>query len=144
MVFKLYVSNLAYSTTEGALQQLFSQSGTVTSVSLVKDRASGQSKGFAFVTMATAAGAHKAIEKFHNFSLVGRRLTVNIAEQPKTMAPVGYQSRLGAFSATGRSPRVTTLTRSKPGDGYKSKLSAFGNNSVGQTQPRRRGHDQRH
>ncbi len=139
MEVKLYVGNLAYSTTESTLQQMFSQSGTVTSVSLVKDRGSGQSKGFAFVTMATAAGAQKAVAKFRDFSLAGRRLTVNIAEQPK--APAAYQSRLGAFSVTSRSPKVNTLTPGKSGDGYKSKLSAFGN---GPTPPRRRGSNQRH
>ena len=143
MDVKLYVGNLDYSTTESALQQLFSQSGTVTSVSLVKDRGSGRSKGFAFVTMATAAGAQKAIAKFHDFSLAGRRLTVNIAEQPKAPA-AGYQSRLSAFSATGRSPTVNTLKPGRPGDGYQSKLGAFGNGSRAPTPPRRRGSNQRH
>jgi RNA recognition motif-containing protein len=142
MGVKLYVGNLAYATSEKALQQLFAQSGTVTAVSVIKDRASGQSKGFAFVTMATTAGAQKAIVRLQDFSLAGRRLTVSIAEQPK--APEGYQSKLGAFSATGRSPRVNTPTGKKPGDGYQSKLGAFGNNHVGPTQPRRRGRDQRH
>jgi RNA recognition motif-containing protein len=143
MEVKLYVGNLAYSTTENAIQQLFSQSGTVTSVSLVKDRGSGQSKGFAFVTMATAAGAQKAIAKLHDFSLAGRRLTVNIAEQSKAPQS-GYQSKLGAFSATGRSPTVNTLKPGKLGDGYQSKLGAFGNGSRPPTPPRRRGSNQRH
>lgn len=133
MEFKLYVGNLAYSTTETALQRLFSQSGTVLSVNLIKDGQSGQPKGFAFVTMATAAGAQKAIGKLHNGPLAGRRLTVNMAEQPK--AVTGYQSRLGAFSATGRSPKVNTLTPGKPGSGYQSKLGAFGSSGGGPTLP---------
>jgi RNA recognition motif-containing protein len=134
---KLYVGNLAVATTENALRQLFSQTGTVASVNLVKDRTSGQSKGFAFVTMTSAAGAQKAIAKLHGSSLAGRALTVNLAEQPT--APAGYQSKLGAFNATGRSPKVSTLTPGKPGDGYQSKLGAFGPGSRGPSVPRRRG-----
>jgi cold-inducible RNA-binding protein len=144
MEVRLYVGNLDKATTEGALRQLFAQWGPVTSVNLIKDHASGLARGFAFVTMGTAAGAQKAMAKSHDISLVGRRLTVNIAEQPRAKAPEGYQSKLSAFSATGRSPKVNTLTRSNPGDGYKSKLSAYGSNSVGPTKPRRRGRDQRH
>jgi cold-inducible RNA-binding protein len=142
MDIKLYVGNLSDSTTENALRQLFSQAGKVTTVSLVKDRSNGQSRGFAFVTMTSGDGAQRAIATFHDFPLAGRRLTVNMAEQPK--AVTGYQSRLGAFSATGRSPKVNTLTPGKPGNGYQSKLGAFGSGSGGPTLPRRRGGNQRH
>jgi RNA recognition motif-containing protein len=141
MEFKLYVGHLAAATTENALQQLFSQAGAVSSVSLVKDRSSGQSKGFAFVTMATSAGAQKAISKFHNYELAGRRLAVNMAEQPKA-AVAGYQSKLGAFSVTDRSPKVNAPPSGKTG-GYQSKLGAFGSNNA-PTPPRRRGGSQRH
>ena len=142
MEVKLYVGHLAAATTENALRQLFSQAGPVSAVSLIKDRSSGQSKGFAFVTMANAAGAQKAIAKFHNYELAGRRLAVNMAEQPK--APVaGYQSKLGAFSVTDRSPKVNQPPSRKSGGGYQSKLGAFGSNSA-PTPPRRRGGSQRH
>lgn len=144
MEVKLYVGNLAESTTEKALRQLFSQSGQVTSVNLIKDRNSGQSRGFAFVTMATGPGAQKAIAKFHDYPLAGRPLSVNMAEQSKAPAPAGYQSRLGAFSVTARSPGVNTLSPGKPGDGYQSKLGAFGKGGSGPTLPRRRGGNQRH
>lgn len=70
---------------------------------------------------------------------IAGRLTVNIAEQTKAAA--AYQSRLSAFSVTGRSPTVNALRPGKSGDGYQSKLSAFGN---GPTPPRRRGSNQRH
>jgi RNA recognition motif-containing protein len=141
MEYKLYVGHLAAATTENALQQLFSQAGAVSSVSLVTDRSSGQSKGFAFVTMATSAGAQKAISKFHNYELAGRRLAVNMAEQPKA-AVAGYQSKLGAFSVTDRSPKVNAPPSGKTG-GYQSKLGAFGSNNA-PTPPRRRGGSQRH
>ena len=52
MESKLYVGNLSYSTTEEDLKTLFAQAGTVSSVALIKDRDSGQSKGFAFIEMA--------------------------------------------------------------------------------------------
>ena len=150
MEVKLYVGNLAESTTEAALRQLFSQSGEVTAVSLIKDPGSGQSKGFAFVTMATAAGAQKAIEKLRDFTLAGRRLKVNMAEKPKAnpRPPAkpgdGYQSKLGAFSVTDRSPKASPRASGKSGDGFQSKLGAFGNSTNGPTQPRRRGGNQRH
>jgi len=151
MEFKLYVGHLAAAVNESALQQLFSQAGAVGSVSLPKDHSTGQSKGFAFVTMATAAGAQKAISKFHNYELAGQRMAVSMAEQPKPAhsktAPrkgpeAGYQSKLGAFSVTDRSPKATPPPTRKSG-GYQSKLGAFGGNSA-PTPPRRRGGSQRH
>jgi len=59
MESKLYVGNLSYSTTEDDLRTLFTQAGTVASVALIKDRDSGQSKGFAFVEMSTQVEAEK-------------------------------------------------------------------------------------
>ena len=79
MESKLYVGNLAYSTTEEELSTLFSQAGTVQSVALIKDRETGRSKGFAFVEMASPADAEKAISMFHGKVIGGRPLTVNIA-----------------------------------------------------------------
>jgi RNA recognition motif-containing protein len=79
MEVKLYVGNLAYSTTEDEIRTLFSQAGTVASVALIKDRDTGQSKGFAFVEMSTQAEAQNAISKFNGQSLNARDLTVNMA-----------------------------------------------------------------
>lgn len=79
MNLKLYVGNLAFSTEEGAIENLFAEAGPVQSVSLVRDRATGQSRGFAFVEMETEEGARAAIDKFHEKELDGRRLTVNEA-----------------------------------------------------------------
>lgn len=79
MESKLYVGNLSYSTTEDDLRTLFFQAGTVSSVALIKDRDSGQSKGFAFVEMSTQSEAQKAITMFNGFSVGNRELKVSLA-----------------------------------------------------------------
>jgi RNA recognition motif-containing protein len=76
---KLYVGNLSYETTEEDLRSLFTQAGTVNEVALIKDRDTGNSKGFAFVTMNNQNDADKAIHQFNGRSLSSRQLTVNIA-----------------------------------------------------------------
>jgi RNA recognition motif-containing protein len=79
MEAKLYVGNLSYETTEQALRELFMQAGNVTSVALIKDRDTGQSKGFAFVEMSSQSEVQKAISMFNGYSLNERQLTVNVA-----------------------------------------------------------------
>ncbi|MFZ1042910.1 MAG: RNA-binding protein [Anaerolineales bacterium] len=79
MESKLYVGNLSYSTTEDDLRTLFTQAGTVSSVALIKDRDSGQSKGFAFVEMSTQVEAEKAISTFNGFRMGDRELKVSLA-----------------------------------------------------------------
>lgn len=76
---KLYVGNLSYSTTEDDLQTLFAQAGAVTSVTVIKDRDTGRSKGFGFVEMETQADAQKAISMFNGQPFQDRTLTVNQA-----------------------------------------------------------------
>ena len=76
---KLYVGNLAFQTTSQDLQQLFAQAGTVESASVIEDRDTGRSKGFAFVEMSTEDEAAAAIEQFHGREVAGRTLTVNEA-----------------------------------------------------------------
>jgi RNA recognition motif-containing protein len=141
MEIKLYVGNLPFSTTEAALRQMFSLAGNVTSVDLIQDQGSGQSKGFAFVTLSTQAEAQKAITQFNASLLAGRTLKVTIAKV-KT-AQSGYQSQLGAFALADH-----RLTKVKPPQlpaapgGYQSRLSAFGAGSL-PLEPRRRGRSQR-
>jgi RNA recognition motif-containing protein len=79
MESKLYVGNLSYSTTEEDLRTLFTQAGTVSSVALIKDRDSGQSKGFAFVEMSTQVEAEKGISMFNGFQMGERELKVSLA-----------------------------------------------------------------
>jgi cold-inducible RNA-binding protein len=82
MVKKLYVGNLAFQTTSQDLQELFAQAGTVESASVIEDRDTGQSKGFAFVEMSTEEEAAAAIEQFNGKEVAGRALKVNEA-RPK-------------------------------------------------------------
>jgi len=72
MESKLYVGNLSYSTTEDDLRALFAEAGTVASVALIKDRDTGQSKGFGFVEMSSQVEAEKA-RHIINGRLVGER-----------------------------------------------------------------------
>jgi RNA recognition motif-containing protein len=80
MEIRIYVGNLAKSTTQDEITALFAQEGEVTSVDLIKDRDSGQSKGFAFVTMTSQENADKAISKYNGYSLAGNEIKVNVAK----------------------------------------------------------------
>jgi cold-inducible RNA-binding protein len=92
---KLYVGNLSYSVTEDELRELFAQAGAVTSVAVIKDRDTGQSKGFAFVEFGSQADAQKAISRFNGQKLGERTLTVNLAR------PKEERSRSGGYSGGG-------------------------------------------
>jgi RNA recognition motif-containing protein len=77
---KLYVGNLPYETTESDLQTLFEPAGQVSTINIVRDRATGQPRGFAFVEMSNTEGAQRAITELDQHELGGRRLTVNEAK----------------------------------------------------------------
>ncbi|HSK08947.1 MAG TPA: RNA-binding protein [Vicinamibacterales bacterium] len=79
---KLYVGNLPYDVGEADLEQLFSQAGTVETVNVMRDMATGRARGFAFVEMGSDDEAQKAISQFNAYSMGGRNLTVNEA-RPK-------------------------------------------------------------
>ena len=79
---KLYVGNLPYSIGEAELQELFSKAGSVETVRVMRDMATGRARGFAFVEMATDEEAAKAVTEFNEYDLGGRALAVNEA-RPK-------------------------------------------------------------
>ncbi len=82
MTKKLYVGNLSYQTTESTLSDLFAGVGEVSSVSLITDRMTGGSKGFAFVEMTDDTMAQEAINKLNEQEVDGR--TIKVAEaRPK-------------------------------------------------------------
>jgi RNA recognition motif-containing protein len=108
MSLKLYVGNLSFRTEEPAIESLFSEAGPVQSVNLVRDRATGQSRGFAFVEMETEEGARAAIERFHEKELDGRRLTVNEARPQEPRGNFGGPRRNsggGGFGGGGNGRR---------------------------------------
>jgi RNA recognition motif-containing protein len=80
---KLYVGNIPYETAEADLHELFTRAGTVDTVKVMRDMATGRARGFAFVEMSTDEEAQRAITELNNFEVGGRGLTVNEA-RPKT------------------------------------------------------------
>ena len=80
MDIRIYVGNLAKSTTQEEINTLFAQAGAVSAVELIKDRGTGLSKGFAFVSMPTQSEADKAISMFNDYALAENKLKVNIAK----------------------------------------------------------------
>jgi len=82
----IYIGNLAYGVSEDELRQMFSQFGEVASVNLIKDKFSGQSKGFAFVEMPNNAEADAAIKGLNEKPIKGRAVKVNQA-RPRAERP---------------------------------------------------------
>lgn len=80
MEVKLYVGNMTYNTSSEQLKELFAEAGTVVAVDVIKDRDTGTSKGFAFITMESQADATKAISMFNGKDIDGRPLKVNTAK----------------------------------------------------------------
>jgi len=97
----IYVGNLAFSTGEQDLEQVFAQFGQVERVQLMRDRDTGQPRGFAFVEMANEQEAQNAIEKLNGTDLHGRTLTVNEA-RPRAERPAGDRRPGGGGGGRGR------------------------------------------
>lgn len=86
MATKLYVGKLSYATTEDELKALFAEHGNVTDVQVIKDRESGQSKGFGFVEMDNDEEAQAAIKTLDGKEVGGRTIVVNVA-RPREERP---------------------------------------------------------
>jgi cold-inducible RNA-binding protein len=99
---KLYIGNLSFNTTENELQELFSQAGTVQEVTLMQDKFTGKSRGFAFVTMGSEEDAQNAISKLNGQTVEGRALTVNEARPREPRAPGGGGRGYGGGGYGGR------------------------------------------
>jgi RNA recognition motif-containing protein len=80
MEARLYIGNLSKSTTQEELNVLFSQAGQVTAAEVVKDRKSGESRGFAFITMSAQSEADQAVSMFNMYSLSEHTLKVGAAK----------------------------------------------------------------
>jgi RNA recognition motif-containing protein len=101
---KLYVGNLPYEIGETELHDLFGQTGSVESVSVMRDQATGRARGFAFVEMSTDEEAQKAITTLDGTQVGGRNLTVNEA-RPKAARSGGGGGFGGGQSHRRREPR---------------------------------------
>jgi cold-inducible RNA-binding protein len=88
MARKLYVGNLPYEAAEQDLQELFASAGSVESVNVIRDMATGRARGFAFVEMVSDEDAQNAISTLNNHQYGGRNLTVNEA-RPKVQSSGG-------------------------------------------------------
>jgi cold-inducible RNA-binding protein len=85
----IYVGNIAFDASEDEVRSLFASYGEVTNVNLLKDKFTGQPRGFGFVDMALDAEAQKAIHELNGRELRGRKLTVNQARPREERAPGG-------------------------------------------------------
>lgn len=91
---KLYVGGLPYSVTEGQLEEIFSQHGSVQSARVISDKFTGRSRGFGFVEMGSDEEAQKAIQALNGTELEGRTLVVNEARpQERSFAGGGGGGR---------------------------------------------------
>ena len=77
----IYVGNIAFSSTEDELRELFARHGAVRSVKLINDRVTGKPRGFGFVEMEDDAGANAAIEALNGAEVGGRQLRVSSARE---------------------------------------------------------------
>jgi|SRR5579883_2215243 RNA recognition motif-containing protein len=90
---RLYVGGIPYQTTEQDLIDLFEQIGSVTTATVIVDRATGRSKGFGFVEMGDSGEARDAIARLNGSTLGNRTITVNEAQERPASGRGGYQSR---------------------------------------------------
>jgi cold-inducible RNA-binding protein len=98
---RIYVGNLSYQSDEDEVRETFSAHGQVDSVTIIKDKASGQSKGFGFVEMGNSTEAQAAIEALNGTELHGRRLNVNEARPMTDRRDSGGGGGRGGFGGGG-------------------------------------------
>ena len=112
---KLYVGNLSFQTTEGALEELFAQYGTVTEAMLVMDKMTQRPRGFGFVTMGSAEEAQKAIDALNGKNVDGRNLIVNEArpreERPKARSTLAAVEVASAATSTAKAALIASADK---------------------------------
>jgi RNA recognition motif-containing protein len=101
-MINIYVGNLAFSTTDAELQQLFSQHGAVSRASIVMDRETGRSRGFGFVEMADNGAGQNAINALNGQEHGGRKLVVNEARPKEQGGGGGFRRGGGGGGGGGR------------------------------------------
>jgi len=101
MTNNIYVGGLPYSTTEGQLQEIFAEYGSVESARVITDKFTGRSRGFGFVEMSSGGEAQKAIEALNGTEIEGRTLTVNEARPQEKRSGSGDDRRRGGGGGGG-------------------------------------------
>lgn len=124
----IYVGNLSRTVTEDALKQAFEQYGEVISVKMIKDKFTGEARGFAFVDMPNAEAAEMAMTQMNGRDMDGLRLRVNEAREPEDRPRTGTGNRFGSSSNGPRRPYGDRNSRSSNGGGM-----GFGNNNTGRS-----------
>ena len=114
MAKKLYIGNLSYDTTEDGLRTLFAEVGPVESVSVITDRMSGRSRGFAFVEMSTDEGAAEAISRLNGQMVDGREISVAEARPPRQRLPPNASCRPSFASRSGARPGSSATPSRSP------------------------------
>jgi len=103
MIMNIYVGNLSYNATEETIRQAFESFGQVTSARIIKDKYTGQSKGFGFVEMVEQAQAQAAIKSLNGKELLGKQMSVNEARPRTDQGRSGGQG--GRMDYSGRKNR---------------------------------------
>jgi RNA recognition motif-containing protein len=100
---ELYVGSISFKATEEDIHRLFSVAGTVTSIHLITDSATGEFKGCCYVKMATAAEAKEAITTLDGALLIDRIITVSVARPQKqpTRPPFAKRGKPGQANRSG-------------------------------------------
>lgn len=126
MEYKLYVGNLSYNVVEADLQTLFAQAGAVKSVAVIKDKFTGQSKGFAFIEMETMKDMQNAITMFNGKEFQDRALSVSAARPREERSGGGFggggyggKSRGGGGGGGYNSDRSGRRDNNRSGGGQK-------------------------
>jgi len=101
MASKLFVGNLSYSTTDDRVREVFEQHGEVLSATVVRDRATGQSRGFGFVEFGSDEHAQTAMQSLYGADLDGRSITVNVARERERGGPPRGGGGGGGFGGGG-------------------------------------------
>ena len=128
---KIYVGNLSYDVVESDLEQAFGEFGAVTSVNILKDKQTGQPKGFGFIEMAEVSEGQAAIKEMNGKEFMGRELKVDQAKE-KPARPAGGRGGYGGRSGgSGGGGRGGFGGRSGGGGGGRSGGSGGGNSRGG-------------
>jgi RNA recognition motif-containing protein len=101
----IYVGNLSYDVTEETIKQAFESFGEVTSARVIKDKYTGQSRGFGFVEMSVQSQAQTAIKSLNGRELLGKQISVNEARARADQGRTGGQRGRGRMDDSGRRNR---------------------------------------